>query len=132
MTSVKRIVGSGIATLSILGGILTTAPPASANVGDWFCDAKDGGQLCLQSVSTGYKIWYTNQTSQQKHLDFNLQCFQGANWSNPVRYGDEGSFYSNPGWTNYYTFQVGRKYACSPLMYDYGNGNWYNSSHSVS
>ncbi|MFE3113417.1 hypothetical protein [Kitasatospora indigofera] len=126
MSSVKRIVGTGIAAISLVGGILATAVPASANVGDWFCDKNDGGQLCLMSVSAGYKIWYTNQTSQSKHLDFNIQCLYPA-----TRYGDEGSFTSNPGWTNYYTFQVGRKDGCSPLLYDYGTRHWYNTVNFV-
>jgi hypothetical protein len=125
MFSAKRALGSGMAVLGILAGSAATAPTASAAVGDWHCDTRDNGQLCIQAKTNGYKVWYTNQSGSVKNLDFNLGCNTGT-------YGDEGSFQSNPGWTNSYLFEVGRKQWCLPAMYDFGTKKWYYGSVAVS
>jgi hypothetical protein len=74
--------------------------------------------LCLQEYSNGYKISYYNDTGEVGHLDFNLNCSSG-------RYGDEGDFIAQPGWTYSYFFAVGVKSWCQGGMYDYDMNYWH-------
>ncbi len=128
MSSVKRLIGAGIGTLILLaGGAMTAAPSASAAVGEKKCGVALNGvtvntPLCLKSYSNGYEISYYNDTGQPRRLDFNLNCSTG-------RYGDLGSFWSFPGTTRTYFFEVGVKNWCQGGMYDYNatptGGLWF-------
>ncbi|MET9615710.1 hypothetical protein [Kitasatospora indigofera] len=104
---------------------MATAPTASAStVGNWGCSAKDGGRLCIQVVSDGYRVSFDNQTMVTKRLDFNLVW--GGNPSHGTLTGDQGSFWSVPGATNSYIFKIGVKDWAWPLLRDLSTGSTYS------
>ena len=116
----RRLFCALTTVVALLAGTFATASTASAASGE--CSSSDGGQICVQSYSNGYNVWFTNNSGTTKHLDFNLQCDNGN------RYGDQGDFWSYPGNRNSYFFEVGYQGTCHTRMYDYGAGRWYGSN----
>ncbi|MFB6520686.1 hypothetical protein [Streptomyces sp. NPDC056401] len=118
----KRAIATGLSTLAVLAGGVVGASSASATTK---CYDRDGGQLCVEYINNGYNASFYNLSGQAKHVDFNLICIHPEK-----RFGDNGSFWSNPGTRSTYFFAVGSWGQCYVAMYDYGTGQWYNSPRS--
>ncbi|MET9611669.1 hypothetical protein [Kitasatospora indigofera] len=98
----KKLLGTGVATLAILAGSATVATPASAYAGQQKCATSGIFRICNKTINAGYDVSVTNNGTnpdQARILDFNLQC-QG------YHYGDQGAFWASPGSTHTYLFEV--------------------------
>ncbi|MFE3110651.1 hypothetical protein ACFXKJ_41685 [Kitasatospora indigofera] len=125
MTSMGRIIGTGISALAImLGGTAVAAPGAHAATGDTTCSDGAGGQLCIKAYSNGYDVSFVDRTWSYRHLDFNIVCSDGT-------YGDNGGFYLGKGQRGSYFFAVGSKKWCLPAVYDFATHKWYTGSRGL-